>query len=175
MPRRVRFHPPVHPPSPLRASPPTGREGFPSPRLLFVSPPPAVPVLLHSHLAGFDTQAAQLRSLPQTALQLGEPGEAGQAHDVIPQPHRVLLGGQPADDRPEEGHTRGWLEVDDRRADVLAREGQRLVGLRPDLLVERRVVEGAREIRRQAGLPQQWLEEGPCDPANPAPPPTPTE
>src|SRR3954471_15847622 len=101
MPRRVRFHPPVHPPSPLRAPPPTGREGFPFPRLLLASPAPAVPVLLHSHVAGFDTQAAQLRSLPQTALQLGEPGEAGQAHDVVPQPHRVLLGGQPADDRPE--------------------------------------------------------------------------
>src|SRR4051812_5642289 len=116
-------HPRGPPPSPLRAPPPTGREGFPFHRLLLVSPAPAVPVLLHSHLAGFDTEAAQLRSLSQTALQLGEPGEAGQAHDVIPQPHRVLLGGQPADDRPEKGHTRGWLEVDDRRADVLAREG----------------------------------------------------
>lgn len=71
---------------------------------------------------------------------------------MVPQRRGLVLVGQPADHRPEEGDTPGRFEVDDRRTDVLARQGQCLVGLGLDLGVAGRVVEGVGERRRQAGF-----------------------
>jgi hypothetical protein len=45
---------------------------------------PAVPVFLYSGLAGFHTEAAQLGSLAEAALEFGEAGETGQADNVVP-------------------------------------------------------------------------------------------
>ena len=89
----------------------------------------AVPVLLDAGLAGVDAEAAQLGSFSQAPLELGEAGEGGQPDHVVPQPDRLLAGGQPTDDRPEKRGSAGRPEVDDRGTDVLAGQRERLVGL----------------------------------------------
>jgi hypothetical protein len=63
----------------------------------------AVPVLLCPGCARVHADAAQLGSLAQAALELGEAGEAGQAGDVVPEPDGVLRGREAADHRAEEG------------------------------------------------------------------------
>ncbi len=71
-----------------------------------------MPVLLGADLAGFHVEAAQLRSLAQTALELGEARETGQAQGVIPEPDGLGLGGQAADYGAEERHAVRGLELD---------------------------------------------------------------
>src|SRR4051794_6296649 len=85
----------------------------------------AVPVLLPAHLAGRHPERRQLWPLPQAALELGEPREAGERHHVVPEPGGLVLRGQPADHRAEEGDAGRWAEVQDRRPDVLAGQRQR--------------------------------------------------
>ena len=74
----------------------------------------AVPVLLDAGLAGVDSEAAQLGPFSQAALELSEAGEEGEPDHVVPQPDRLLVAGQPADDRPEKCGSAGRPEVDDR-------------------------------------------------------------
>jgi hypothetical protein len=81
---------------------------------------------------------------------------------VVPQPAGVVGTGQPADHRAEERRVAGWLEVQDRRADVAPRQRQRLLSLRPDLVVERRVVKRFRQLGGQPGLAKQWLQRSCC-------------
>jgi hypothetical protein len=97
--------------------------------LLFGTSAAAVPVLLDADLVGLQTEAGELGPLAQTALQLGEAGETCQPDDVIPQLAGMGLVGQTADHRTEERGALGRLELDDRSADILARQTQGLVGL----------------------------------------------
>ena len=53
----------------------------------------------------------------------------------------------------------GGLKVDDRRADVLAGQRQRLVAFRADLLVPLRVVQRVGQVGRQARAGEQRLDE----------------
>ena len=99
-----------------------------------------MPVLLDADLVGVDPEAAQLGSFAQAALELGEAGKAREPDDVVPESGCVGLVGEAADDRPEERHTVGRLEVDDGGSDVLAGEGESLVRLPLQLGVERTVV-----------------------------------
>src|SRR5260370_23831462 len=71
--------------------------------LFLEAPASTVPVFLNAGLAGANAEAAQLGPFPQAALELGEAGEGGEPDDVVPQPDRLRVTGQPADDRPEEG------------------------------------------------------------------------
>src|SRR5579872_2848009 len=94
-----------------------------------------VPVLFCSGRAWLDAEAAQLGPLAQAPLKLGEAGEGGQGRDVVPQPDGVIRAGEPADHRAEERRAVRRAEVDDRRADVLAGQRQRLLALGAYLLV----------------------------------------
>jgi hypothetical protein len=67
----------------------------------------AVPVLLGAGLAGVDSEAAQLGTFSQAALELGEAGEGGEADYVVPQPGRLLAGGQPLMTGPVNAGPRG--------------------------------------------------------------------
>ena len=87
-----------------------------------------MPVLLDADLVGVDAEATQLGPFAQAAFELGEAGEAREADDVVPEPGGVGFVGQAADDRSEERHTIGGLEVDDGGSDVPARQTQRLIG-----------------------------------------------
>ena len=71
------------------------------PVLFLQAPASAVPVLLDAGLAGADAEAVQLGSFSQAALELGEAGERGEPDNVVPQPDRLLVSREPADDRPE--------------------------------------------------------------------------
>ena len=110
-----------------------------------------MPVLLEAGLAGCDAEAGELGAFAQAALQLGEAGESGQADDVVPEPGRVGFAGEPADDGAEERDTVRWLEVDDRGADVLACQGESLVGLVAQSGVEGLVVQRVGELGGEAG------------------------
>jgi len=127
--------------------------------LLLESSAAAMPVLLGSDLVRGDTETAKLRDLAQAALQLGETGKARQSNHVVPQPHRVVLTRQSADNRTEKSNP-GWrLEVNDGSADVLTGEAERLVCLGADLWVEGRIIQRVGQFGRQAGLGQDRFDE----------------
>src|SRR5215472_10433142 len=138
-------------------------ETFPAatvfPVLFLEAPASAVPVLLHAGLTGVNSEATQLGSFSQAALELSEAGEGGEPDNVVPQPDRLLATGQPTDDRPEKRGSTGRPEVDDRGTDVLARQRERLLGFRPQLAVPAGVIEGVSEPRGQADLRQNGLDE----------------
>src|SRR5258708_21116496 len=129
------------------------------------APVAGLPVFLDAGLAGIHAEAAQLGPFTQAALELGEAREAGQPDHVVPQRAGLGLAGQAADHRAEERHPGRRLELDDRRPDVLAGQRERLVGLTLDLGVERGVVQGAGQLRRQAGVGRDRLRRSPGAPA----------
>src|SRR3954453_13968951 len=102
---------------------------------LLLSATASVPVLLLAGAARRHTEPHQLRLLTQAALQLGEAGEPSQSHHVVPQLAGRLLLGKPTDHRAEERDPVRRLEVDDWSADVLARQHERLLPVRADLVV----------------------------------------
>ena len=118
-----------------------------------------MPVLLDAGLARVNPEAVQLGSFSQAALELGEAGEGGEPDNVVPQPDRVLVTGQPADDRPEERGPVGRPEVDDRGTDVLAGQRERLVGFGPQFTVPVGVIEGIGQRGGQSGPLEQRLDE----------------
>src|SRR5262249_4342879 len=105
-----------------------------------------VPILLFTHGIRIYTETGQLRSLTQAALDLSEPGKLGESDDVVPQCDRVVGRGEPADHRPEERGTGRRLEVQDRGADVAARESEGLFRLGADLVVKGLVIQRIGEI-----------------------------
>ena len=113
-------------------------------RLLLGATAAAVPVLLDADRFLVEAETCQLRPLPQAALELGETSETRKADDVVPEPARVVGARQPADHRAEERGAVGRLEMQDRRADVATRQGERFLGLGADLVVETGVVERRR-------------------------------
>jgi hypothetical protein len=68
-----------------------------------------VPVFLRPGRAGLHPEAAQLGSLAQAPLELGEAGEGGQGRDVAPEPDGILGPGEPADHRA--GATRRGIDA----------------------------------------------------------------
>src|SRR3954467_12444782 len=104
-------------------------------RSLLLSATASVPVLLLAGAARRHTEPHQLRSLAQAALELGEAGKPSQAPHVVPQLAGRLLLRKPTDHRAEERDPVRGLEVDDRSADVLAGQHQRLLTVRADLAV----------------------------------------
>ena len=119
-----------------------------------------MPVLLGPDLVVGHTQCAQLRQLAQAAFELGETWEAGEAENVVPQWACLVLRRQPTDHRTEEGDPGRGLEVNDRRTHIFAGQGERLVGLGPDLGVQRGVVQRVGQPHRQARFGQDRLDEG---------------
>ena len=105
-----------------------------APRLPLLPAAPAVPVLLPPASPGRTPNAGSCGRSRRLRFSSANPGNDASADDVVPQLDGVLVAGQPADHRAEEGDAAlGRPEVQDRRPDVLAGQGQRLVGLRADL------------------------------------------
>ena len=80
---------------------------------------------------------------------------------MVPQPDRFAFAGQPADDWAEECGTGGGFEMDDRRADVLAGERERLIRLGADLGVERGVVRRVSQLEGQPRFGQDRFHKTP--------------
>src|SRR6476469_7107989 len=105
-------------------------------KLLFQAPASAVPILLFANGFGVDAEAGQLGPFTQAALEFGEAAELGKADDVIPECAGLVGARKPTDHRAEEGRSVRRIEMQDRGADVAARQGERLLGLRSDLVIE---------------------------------------
>src|SRR3954447_9696376 len=131
-------------------------------RSLLLSATASVPVLLLAGAARWHTEPNQLRLLAQAALELGEAGEPSQAHHVVPQLAGRLLLGKSTDHRAEERDPVRGLEVDDRSADVLAGEHERLLSVRADFVVPGPLfVQRIGQVGWQTGLAQDRLDELP--------------
>src|SRR3954452_472116 len=131
-------------------------------RSLLLSATASVPVLLLAGAARWHTEPHQLRLLAQAALELGEAGEPSQAHHVVPQLAGRLLLGKSTDHRAEERDPVRGLEVDDRSADVLAGQHERLLTLRADFVVPGPLlVQRIGQVGAQTGLAQDRLDELP--------------
>src|SRR3954452_15887437 len=131
-------------------------------RSLLLSATASVPVLLLAGAARWHTEPHQLRLLAQAALELGEAGEPSQAHHVVPQLAGRLFLGKSTDHRAEERDPVRGLEVDDRSADVLAGEHERLLSPRANFVVPGLfLVQGIGQVGGQTGLAQDRLDELP--------------
>src|SRR3954469_23783404 len=117
---------------------------------LVLSATASVPVLLLAGAAGRHTEPHELRLLAHAAPPLGEAGKPSQADHVVPQLAGRLLLGKPTDHRAEERDPVRGLEVDDRSADVLAGQHERLLPVRADL-----VVPGLLLVQ---GMPGRWAD-----------------
>ena len=95
----------------------------------------------------------QLGGSRRLRLSSAKPGNGRQPNHVVPQlARRRPSSGSRLITGPEERDPARRLEVQDRGADVLAGQRQRLLGLRPHLVVERGVVERVGQLGWQTGL-----------------------
>jgi hypothetical protein len=84
----------------------------------------------------------------------------GTRPSVIPQFGGVVVVWQPAENRAEERGAVRWLELQDRRVDILGGEGKGFVGLPLNLRVHGGVVQCVGQGDRQAGAGERFLGEG---------------
>ena len=122
-----------------------------------LQPPAArLPLLTTPTSSSATPRARSWGSSRRLRLSSAKPGNRARPTTWSHSSHGLVRRGQPADHRAEERGAVRRLEVQDRRADVLARQRERLVGLGLDLLVPAR-----RRRARRRGRP--------ADPPRPAP------